>query len=59
MIEKYIILALLYLEWFVQKLLCLPYNLYMKFSYWNFNRTLDQRNQELFDQTPLTSDDRT
>ena len=57
--EKYIILSLLYLEWFTQKLLCLPYKLYMKFSYWNFNRTLDQRNQELFDQTPLPSDDRT
>ena len=40
MIEKYIILSLLYLEWFTQKLLCLPYKLYIKFDYWNFNRKL-------------------
>ena len=59
MIEKYIILALLYLEWFIQKLLCLPYKLYMKFDYWNFNRTLDQRNQELYDSTPKPNHDRT
>ena len=52
MIEKYIILSLLYLEWFTQRLLCLPYNLYMKFDYWNFNRNLEQRNIELAKQTP-------
>jgi hypothetical protein len=57
MIEKYIILALLYLEWFVQKLLCLPYKLYIKFDHWNFNRNLDQRNIELAKQTPLSKDD--
>tara|TARA_B100001996_G_scaffold3919_1_gene3360 strand:- start:241 stop:417 length:177 start_codon:yes stop_codon:yes gene_type:complete len=38
MIEKYIILSLLYLEWFIQKLLCLPYKLYMKYDYWSHNR---------------------
>ena len=59
MIEKYIILALLYLEWFTQKLLCLPYHLYIKFDQWNFNRTLDQRNQELYDSTPKPNHDRT
>ena len=57
MIEKYIILSLLYLEWFIQKLLCLPYKLYIKFDNWNFNRTLDQRNIELAKQTPLSKDD--
>ena len=59
MIEKYIILSLLYLEWFIQKLLCLPYKLYIKFDNWNFNRTLDQRNIELAKQTPLPPNDRT
>ena len=59
MIEKYIILAILYLEWFTQKLLCLPYKLYIKFDHWNFNRTLDQRNQELYNSTPKPDHDRT
>ena len=53
MIEKYIILSLLYLELFTQKLLCLPYHLYIKFDQWNFNRNLEQRNKELFEKTPL------
>jgi len=57
MIEKYIILSLLYLEWFTQKLLCLPYKVYLRLSWWNFNRTLDQRNIELAKQTPLSKDD--
>ena len=57
MIEKYIILSLLYLEYFVQKFLCGIYFTYMKFSYWNFNRNLDQRNIELAKQTPLPKDD--
>ena len=52
MIEKYIILSLLYLEYITQKLLCLPYHLYVKFDYWNFNRNLDKRNQELYKSTP-------
>ena len=52
-----IVIPILYLEWFVQKLLCLPYHLYIKFSNWNFNRNLDQRNQELAKQTPLKTDD--
>ena len=55
--EKYVILALLYLEWFTQKLLCFPYHSYIKISNWNFNRNLDQRNIELAKQTPLPKDD--
>ena len=53
MIEKYIILSLLYLELFIQKLLCFPYHAYIKISNWNFNRNLDKRNQELAKQTPI------
>ena len=59
MIEKYIILAILYLEWFVQNLLCLPYKLYIKFDHWNFNRNLDEKNKKLAEQTPLPPNDRT
>ena len=59
MIEKYIIIAILYLEWFTQKLLCLPYELYIKFDQWNFNRNLDQKNKELAEQTPFPSNDNT
>ena len=54
MIEKYIILSLLYLEYIVQKTLCLPYRLYVKFDQWNFNRNLDQRNKELAEKTPFS-----
>ena len=59
MIEKYIILSLLYLEWFIQKLLCLPYRLYVKFDHWKFNRNLDEKNKKLAEQTPLPPNDRT
>ena len=52
MIEKYIILSILYLEWFIQKLLCFPYYSYIKISNWNFNRNLERRNIELAKQTP-------
>ena len=43
----------LYLELFTQKLLCLPYHLYIKFDQWNFNRNLEQKNKELAEKTPL------
>ena len=59
MIEKYIILSLLYLEWFTQRLLCFPYHSYIKISNWNFNRNLDERNKKLAEQTPLIPHDRT
>ena len=48
-----IIVSFLWAEWFTQKLLCLPYRLYVKFDQWNFNRNLDQRNKELAEKTPL------
>ena len=51
MIEKYIILSILYLEYITQKLLSLPYHLYIKISNWNFNRNLEQRNIELAKKT--------
>ena len=54
MIEKYIILSLLYLEWFIQKLLCFPYHAYIKIDNWNFNRNLDQKNKELAEKNTFT-----
>ena len=57
MIEKYIILSILYLEYFVQKFLCGIYFTHQKFSYWNFNRNLDERNRKLAEQTPLSKND--
>ena len=56
MIEKYIILALLYLEWFVQKLLCLPYKLYMKFDYWSHNRAVAKAAKEAEENPPVLPD---
>ena len=52
-----IIISLLFLEYFVQRTLCLPYRLYIKFDQWNFNRNLDQRNKELAEQTPFPPHD--
>jgi hypothetical protein len=52
MIEKYIILSILYLEYFVQKFLCGIYYTWQSFGYWNFNRNLDKRNLELYNKTP-------
>ena len=49
---KYVIIPLLYLEYFVQKFLCGIYYTWLKFDYWNFNRNLDRINQELYDSTP-------
>ena len=57
MIEKYFILSLLYLEYFVQKFLCGIYFTWQKFDYWNFNRNLDERNKKLAEETPLSSND--
>ena len=40
MIEKWVILSILYLEYFVQKFLCGIYYTWQSFGYWNFNRKL-------------------
>jgi len=52
-----IIISLLFLEYFVQKFFCGIYFTYVKFSYWNFNRNLDERNKKLAEETPLPSND--
>ena len=55
--EEWGIISLLYLEYFVQKFLWGIYFTYQKFSYWNFNRNLDERNRKLAEQTPLSKND--
>ena len=55
----YIIIPLIFLEEFVKRSLMGIYKLYIKVDNWNFNRTLDQRNKELAEQTPLPYNDRT
>ena len=52
-----IIISLLFLEEFVKRSLMGTYRLYIKFSYWNFNRNLDERNKKLAEETPLLSND--
>ncbi len=51
-LEDYFFISLIFLEEFVKRTLMGIYKLYMKFDYWNFNRTLDRRNQELYESTP-------
>ena len=51
-LEDYFFISLILLEEFVKRTLIGIYKLYMKFDYWNFNRTLDRRNQELYESTP-------
>ena len=49
MIEKWIIIALIFLEYFVKKplckLFCLPYHLYIKYGYWKHNREVERYNR--------------
>jgi len=52
-----IIISLLFLEEFVKRSLMGIYKVYIKISNWNFNRTLDQRNKELSERTPLPHHD--
>ena len=48
----FIIIPIIFLEEFVKRTLIGIYKLYMKFDYWNFNRTLDKKNLELYNKTP-------
>ena len=52
-----IIISLLFLEEFVKRSLMGIYKVYIKIDNWNFNRTLDQRNKELSERTPLPHHD--
>jgi hypothetical protein len=45
----YIIIPLLLLEEFIKRILIGIYKVYISIDNWNFNRTLNKRNQQLYD----------
>ena len=49
---EYIVISLLYFEEFVKRSLMGIYKVYIKIDQWNFNRDLDQRNLELYKNSP-------
>ena len=51
-----IIISLLFLEEFVKRTLIGIYKIYIAIDHWNFNRTLDKRNQELYNKTLKPND---
>jgi hypothetical protein len=56
-IFELIVISIIFLEEFIKRSLIGIYYLYMKFDYWNFNRNLDKRNQELYEKTPKPNHD--
>ena len=55
--EEWFFIGLIFLDEFVKRTLMGIYLTYQKFSYWNFNRNLDERNRKLAEQTPLSKND--
>ena len=51
-----IIISLLFLEEFVKRTLIGIFKIYTSIDHWNFNRTLDKRNQELYNKTLKPND---
>jgi hypothetical protein len=50
--EEWGLLSLIFLDEFVKRTLMGIYKTYIAIDTWNFNRTLDRRNQELYESTP-------
>ncbi len=50
--EEWGLLSLIFLDEFVKRTLIGIYKTYIAIDTWNFNRTLDRRNQELYESTP-------
>ena len=50
--EEWGLLSLIFLDEFVKRTLMGIYKTYVAIDTWNFNRTLDRRNQELYESTP-------
>ena len=50
--EEWGLLSLKILDEFVKRTLMGIYKTYVAIDTWNFNRTLDRRNQELYESTP-------
>ena len=55
--EEWGLLSLILLDEFVKRTLMGIYLTYQKFSYWNFNRNLDERNRKLAEKSPLPNND--
>ena len=51
-LEEWGLLSLIFLDEFVKRTLMGIYKTYVAIDTWNFNRTLDRRNQELYESTP-------
>ena len=51
-LEEWGLLSLIFLDEFVKRTLMGIYKTYIAIDTWNFNRTLDRRNQELYESTP-------
>ena len=56
-LEDCFFIGLIFLDEFVKRTLMGTYKTYVAISNWNFNRTLDQRNKELSERTPLPHHD--
>ena len=52
-LEEWFFIGLIFLDEFVKRTLMGIYKTYVAIDTWNFNRTLDQRNKELAEKTPL------
>ena len=50
--EEWFFIGLIFLDEFVKRTLIGIYKTYIAIDTWNFNRTLDRRNQELYESTP-------
>ncbi len=50
--EEWGLLSLIFLDEFIKRTLMGIYKTYIAIDTWNFNRTLDRRNQELYESTP-------
>ncbi len=50
--EEWGLLSLIFLDEFIKRTLMGIYKTYVAIDTWNFNRTLDRRNQELYESTP-------
>jgi len=45
----YVLISLIFLDEFIKRTIIGVYKVYILVDHWNFNRTLDKRNQELYD----------
>jgi|TARA_B100001996_G_C18431872_1_gene504867 hypothetical protein len=55
--EEWFFIGAIFLDEFIKRTLMGIYLTYQKFSYWNFNRNLDERNRKLAEKSPLSNND--